>query len=368
MNETTSLQTSNSLISRMAVRFGVEPTKMMGTIKATAFRGDVTNEQMMALLIIADQYQLNPFTREIYAFPDRKAGGIVPVIGVDGWMRIINGHPQMDGVEFDESTPDQITCTIHRKDRSHPIRVTEYAEECRRNTEPWQSHPRRMLRHKALIQCARLAFGFGAIYDPDEADRIMEARQSEIVQAVAELPPEATKPTPIESVKAKLRSRKATPEPVAPLPWWTSTVAYGVKQGLDEGTVFDVLNEMGLTPLKDPGDSRRMDALNALMSLGKQQAAPVQATIGIDAAEPVQAPPAAFPSKAEDLLKLVGTANDWLAKLKPLVLGSSQAGNRRAVSMWKHMDEDLAFSEQATPSMESLQEVCDAVNTAIKEG
>jgi len=32
-----------------------------------------------------------------------------------------------------------------------------------------------MLRHKALIQCARLAFGFAGIYDQDEAERFVEA-------------------------------------------------------------------------------------------------------------------------------------------------------------------------------------------------
>jgi len=31
-----------------------------------------------------------------------------------------------------------------------------------------------MLRHKAMIQCARLAFGFAGIYDQDEAERIAE--------------------------------------------------------------------------------------------------------------------------------------------------------------------------------------------------
>ncbi|EOJ4766922.1 recombinase RecT, partial [Escherichia coli] len=41
-------------------------------------------------------------------------------------------------------------------------------------TGPWQSHPKRMLRHKAMIQCARLAFGFAGIYDNDEAERIVE--------------------------------------------------------------------------------------------------------------------------------------------------------------------------------------------------
>ena len=168
-------QQAPSLLSKMAARFSVAPEKMLATLKATAFKGDVSNEQMMALMIVADQYGLNPWTKEIYAFPDRN-NGIVPVVGVDGWSRIINEHPQCDGIQFSESDDGAwVECTIFRKDRSHPTTAREYMAECRRDTGPWKSHPRRMLRHKALIQCARIAFGFAGIYDPDEADRIIEA-------------------------------------------------------------------------------------------------------------------------------------------------------------------------------------------------
>lgn len=165
-----------SLLAKIADRYGVEPAKMMDTLKATAFKvkeGAVSNEQMMALLIVADQYGLNPFTKEIYAFPDK--GGIVPVVGVDGWARIINEHAQFDGMVF--TMPDDgssCTCEIYRKDRGHALSVTEYLSECKRGTQPWSSHPRRMLRHKAMIQCARMAFGFAGIYDQDEAERIRD--------------------------------------------------------------------------------------------------------------------------------------------------------------------------------------------------
>lgn len=165
-----------SLSARMAERFGVDPDQMMTTLKATAFKGQVSNEQMQALLIVADQYGLNPWTKEIYAFPDRN-NGIVPVVGVDGWSRIINEHQQFDGLEFDQDD-ESCTCIIYRKDRKHPIKVTEWMAECKRDgVGPWKSHPRRMLRHKALIQCARLAFGYTGIYDEDEAQRITEAQQ-----------------------------------------------------------------------------------------------------------------------------------------------------------------------------------------------
>lgn len=154
-------------------------SELVATLKATAFKGQVSDAQMAALLIVSQQYGLNPWTKEIYAFPDRN-NGIVPVVGVDGWSRIINSHPQFDGMDFQQDD-ESCTCIIYRKDRSHPVKVTEWMAECRRDgVGPWKSHPKRMLRHKATIQCARLAFGFVGIYEQDEAERIVEAEYVEV--------------------------------------------------------------------------------------------------------------------------------------------------------------------------------------------
>jgi hypothetical protein len=84
-----------------------------------------------------------------------------------------NDHPQLDGIQFTDNRDDKgelvsVTCIIHRKDRKHPTEVTEYLAECKRATDPWKM-ANRMLRHKALIQCARVAFGFSGIHDEDEA-------------------------------------------------------------------------------------------------------------------------------------------------------------------------------------------------------
>lgn len=158
---------------------GASSSELLTVLKATAFKGQVSDAQMTALLIVAKQYGLNPWTKEIYAFPDRN-NGIVPVVGVDGWSRIINTHNQFDGMDF-EQDDQSCTCIIYRKDRSHPVRVTEYMAECRRDgVGPWKSHPKRMLRHKAMIQCARLAFGFVGIYEQDEAERIVEGVYSDV--------------------------------------------------------------------------------------------------------------------------------------------------------------------------------------------
>lgn len=164
-----------SQASKLAQSLGMagEGQELVATLKATAFKGQVSDAQMAALLVVANQYGLSPWTKEIYAFPD-KNNGIVPVVGVDGWSRIINQHPQFDGMDFEQDA-EGCTCIIYRKDRSHPIKVTEWMDECKRGTGPWQSHPRRMLRHKAMIQCARIAFGFVGIFDQDEAERIAES-------------------------------------------------------------------------------------------------------------------------------------------------------------------------------------------------
>lgn len=178
----------------------VNPQELKETLIQTAFRTETpaTDAQMASLLIVAGQYKLNPWTKEIYAFPDKNKG-IIPVVGVDGWSRIINGNSNFDGMEFKFSdnmvqmdgakvaAPEWVECVIYRKDRTHPTVVREYLSECYRPPfkksngyvveGPWQSHPSRFLRHKATIQCARLAFGFVGIHDQDEAERIIESGQ-----------------------------------------------------------------------------------------------------------------------------------------------------------------------------------------------
>lgn len=210
------LPARTSLMAQFAAKFNVEPDKMLSALKATAFKvgggGEVTNEQMLALIVVANQYGLNPFTKEIYAFPDQK--GIVPVVSVDGWIRIINEHPQLSSIEFryaDDVTeggaPVWIECIITRKDRTAPAVVREYLSECIRQTGPWKSHPSRMLRHKALIQAGRVAMGFAGIHDPDEAERIA---------AAIDVTPGGTKPR-TEAPRAMQPAIESSAEPVQSL-------------------------------------------------------------------------------------------------------------------------------------------------------
>lgn len=177
---------ARSIVTEIAHRFGMEREPFERTLKKTIMPAnvEVNNEQLAAFLLVAREYDLNPFTKEIFAFPAR-GGGIQPVVSIDGWLKIINAHPQFDGMEFKENFEGtvivSITCIMHRKDHHYPVIVTEYLSECMRPTDQWKQKPIRMLRHKVTIQAARYAFGFAGIVDPDEADRMVEAGVLEVV-------------------------------------------------------------------------------------------------------------------------------------------------------------------------------------------
>lgn len=180
-------RSGGTLLLQMSQKFGIDPDKMLSTMKATVFSDDASIEEMTAFASIANRYDLDPFKGEIYAFrkkgtkrPDGTyaKGGIQAIVGIDGWATILNRHPALDGIEYeDDWTNDgkmlrSVTCVIWRKDRSRPTRVTEYMLECRQDTFPWKNFPVRMLRHKATIQCARIALGVSGIMDDDEFSRL----------------------------------------------------------------------------------------------------------------------------------------------------------------------------------------------------
>jgi phage recombination protein Bet len=164
------------LVKTMASSAQLDPNAFISTVMKLCFDVEITKEQFLAFLMVANEYGLNPLTKEIHGFA--KGGKVVPIVGIDGWIAMINKRTELDGIEYEDHRNETggieaITCVIYRKDRERPMKVTEYLDECRMETSTWKKWPTRMLRHKATIQCARLAFGFSGIYDPDEGQRIV---------------------------------------------------------------------------------------------------------------------------------------------------------------------------------------------------
>jgi phage recombination protein Bet len=197
-------QTKTSALATMAGRLSVDPNKLLDTLKATCFKG-ASNEEMLALVAVSNRYGLDPLTKQIYAFPSK--GGITPVVSVDGWLHILNSQPQFDGIEFlfedgPDGKPASVTAVVYRKDRTRPTKVTEYFAECYRPTEPWKQFPRRMLRHKAVKEAVRVAFGISGITDEDEARDI--AKNAAAFEKVR-----------VEKVTPKIEVVEVKAEPVA---------------------------------------------------------------------------------------------------------------------------------------------------------
>lgn len=177
-----------SALEAMAARLNVSAGSLTSMLKNTVFKG-ASDAEFVALVVVSNAYGLNPLLKEIYAFP-AKGGGIIPYVSVDGWTRIINEHPQFDGLEFNDIVDANgelyaIESVIYRRDRGRPIKITEYMDECKGTGAAWQKTPKRMLRHRALIQGGRVAFGFSGIYtDGDEPATIVQQDGGELARNV----------------------------------------------------------------------------------------------------------------------------------------------------------------------------------------
>lgn len=121
-------------------------------------------ETMIELFKAATRYELNPILGEIaYEVNADQSHSIY--IPIDGWITLIQRQATFAGMTFSQSEevkediPIWMECTIYRSDFAVPMTVREYLSEVRTDHAIWHQMPRRMLRHKTLQQCARLAFG-----------------------------------------------------------------------------------------------------------------------------------------------------------------------------------------------------------------
>ena len=204
------------IFKRSAERSGMSEESFVDALVQTSLSALITWTQLdlERLLLAAEVNGLSPTGREIFLVP---SGGVLEpatvVVGVDGWSRIINTHKQFAGMRFKESdelvdgVPSWTECTMYRWDRRVPTSVREYLVEVRGLSAGWITHPRRMLRHKAMVQCARLTFGLIGIYDADEAMSKAAALQQGAVGFEQDLNP----------TRVRAKSRKRFPKGVTEL-------------------------------------------------------------------------------------------------------------------------------------------------------
>ena len=129
------------------------------------------------------EFDLDPFNGEIIFIDSHKESKSVwPFITIEGWIKLINQHPQFCAIEFTFPTQENqmnhswIECAIYRKDRIKPIIIREYLAEVITEQAGWKDRPNRMLRHRALAQCAKLAFGICIAESPIQRDSSGQAQ------------------------------------------------------------------------------------------------------------------------------------------------------------------------------------------------
>lgn len=119
---------------------------------------------LIPILLTSQRLRLNPLLGQI-AWELNEKNYWEVFIPIDGWITMIHREPSFQGITFNESNqiengiPIWMECSIYRSDLVHPITVREYFIELKTEHPMWIQMPRRMLRHKTLQQCVRLAFG-----------------------------------------------------------------------------------------------------------------------------------------------------------------------------------------------------------------
>ena len=178
---------SNAMIE-LARNTGATVEEMTEVIKGMIISGKgqhgavATNAEIMVVSSVCAKFGLNPLVREAHAFVS--GGKLQVMIGLDGWLKIANRHPEFDGYEQFDNFDDKgdlisVTTKIYVKNRRFPTPHTEYMREALMPSSPaWKKFPFRMLAGKSLGQCVRKAFGVSEVLDDDEASRITANSQS----------------------------------------------------------------------------------------------------------------------------------------------------------------------------------------------
>lgn len=124
---------------------------------------EVPAKTILILLRSMQNLHLDPLNDEI-GFTQYEDDSWQVFITIEGCSKLLNQHSQFNGLVFNqadsliEGIPEWMECSIYRRDRIMPVTVREYFIEVRSDAQIWQKMPRRMLRHRTLQQCVRLAF------------------------------------------------------------------------------------------------------------------------------------------------------------------------------------------------------------------
>jgi len=202
-------------IRNTAARFlGVPGPKVCALLRnvwrVTKGQPELTDSEMFMGMSLIARYGLDPIAREVYVTRD-KSGRLLTIVGIDGWIKILDRTEHYDGWEQeckwsrDETVLDSVTTRIFSKTRSHPTVYTAYRIEYARlggfmaaeDKIPWH-----MLRLFSLRHAARLFTPIGGSVVMEEEARWMQA-ESPAIQSAAPPNEDRWEPAHDESLGAQ---------------------------------------------------------------------------------------------------------------------------------------------------------------------
>jgi len=168
-----------TIVGRAAAFLGTEPSKVFNLLRGAWPTGKgeppLSNEELTSGLALVARYELDPLAREVYV--TRHKGKLMTVIGVDGWVRVLDRTPHYDGFDVEFAWKDEaetevkwIETTIYSKTREHPTKYRAFAAEYSRLSGfVAKSIPIHMLRIFSLRHAVRLFTPISGATSEDEA-------------------------------------------------------------------------------------------------------------------------------------------------------------------------------------------------------
>lgn len=223
--------------------------EQVNLIKKTVAK-DASDDELGMFLHLAKTYDLDPFAKEIWFI---KFGGKATIFtSRDGYLKIANGHPAMEGLVSDVvrtndtlvRTPEGVShqygnprgeitgayALVFRSDRKFPTYYFADYSEYRGNTDIWKKYASAMILKVAEAMALKRAFSISGLVTREEMD--VEQEQPASTPKVVDMPTRTTKPKSAQNHGAEL---------------W----AFMQEQGHTKDSALTVLGQYGLSTFAD---------------------------------------------------------------------------------------------------------------------
>ncbi len=184
IDATVQAQRRRSVEESVAAKLGVNTDKLCDLLRnvwhTSKGQPELTKQEMFNGMSLIARFDLDPISREVYVTRD-KTGRLLTIVGIDGWIKILNRTPHYDGFDVelgwneDETKLLWAETRIYSKERSHPVVYRGFMQEYMKMAgNVAQKAPWHMLRIFSLRHAARLFTPLGGnVVLQEEAEWMM---------------------------------------------------------------------------------------------------------------------------------------------------------------------------------------------------